>query len=99
MLGMINNAITIAMAAVSVAEATKTAESTGASKFKVAMDIIQAELGLAAQIVPGLTPIFTTMINGIVLVNNAKGLFQHAPKTPAASSGPAPLPGTLVVAK
>jgi hypothetical protein len=93
LLNIINSWTLYGIAAVSVAEQTKDAESTSASKFQVAMDIIKNEAALNGQVFPELAaieaPILTAVINGIVLVNNLKGLFKHAPKAPVA---PAPAP-------
>jgi hypothetical protein len=92
-LSLINQWTLLGIAGVAVAEQTKTSESTGASKFKTAMDIIKNEAGLVNQVDPALGALanvfLTPIINGIVLVNNSKGLFSHkvaAAPAPVASA-------------
>lgn len=71
----------IALAAVAVAEATAASEDTGATKKQTALDIVKNEAGLAGQLSPATQPLIdatlSSIINGIVLVNNAKGIFTH----------------------
>lgn len=102
LLAAIDNWTLIGLAAVSVAEQTKTSESTGASKFKVALDIIQNEASLSTQVDPELAaleaPILKVIIDGAVLVNNLKGLFTHATKTAATAAPTTPATPALPAA-
>ena len=95
-LGLLNfvNALTLdAIAAVSVAEKTAEAEAPGTSKFQTAMDIIKAEQAEAIAVDPALGTLLNALagpiINGIVLVNNIKGIFKKKPKP-----SPTPAPGS-----
>jgi hypothetical protein len=77
----------IALVGVSVAEETASSEDTGATKKQTALDIINNELQLVGQVAPAqgalIQASLSTIINAIVLVNNAKGIFAH--KTTAAA--------------
>ena len=83
----------VALSAVAVAEATMQNEP-GAAKQQLAVNIIKNEAGLADQITPANQPMIDTalgtIVNGIVLAYNLRGLFTHAGSTTVASPSPAP---------
>lgn len=73
---------TIALGAVSVAEATASSESTGASKKQVALDIVTNEAGLASVVDPADSTLINAflgiVVDGAVAFYNLKGAFTHS---------------------
>ena len=89
----IMNWTSVALSAVAVAEATMQ-NQPGSAKQQLAINIIKNEAGLADQITPENQPVIdgalSTIVNGIVLACNVKGLFGHRAGTTVAAPSPTP---------